>query len=145
MRLLTAQGDKLVRAFDQGFSSPEDNFSPHRAQNNAISARLSALLEGSDHELPLIDTVERVQGAERDVIIFGFTTSDRDYVTSGFLNNPNRFNVVMTRARKKLIVIGSKVFSPPFRTGKKNSKITPASKNSMNSVRKKDVSFFFEP
>ena len=29
IRLLTAQGDKLVRAFDQGFSSPEDNFSPH--------------------------------------------------------------------------------------------------------------------
>ena len=65
--------------------------SPHRAQNNLISARISALLAGTDHELPLIDTVERVQGAERDVIIFGFTTSDRDHVTSTFLNNPNRF------------------------------------------------------
>ena len=84
--------------------------SPHRAQNNLISARLSGLLEGTNHELPLIDTVERVQGAERDVIIFGFTTSDRDHVMSGFLNNPNRFNVVVTRARKKLIVIGSKSF-----------------------------------
>jgi len=84
--------------------------SPHRAQNNRITAHLSHLLEGTDHELPLIDTVERVQGAERDVIIFGFTTSDRDHATSEFLNNPNRFNVVMTRARKKLIIIGSKVF-----------------------------------
>ena len=84
--------------------------SPHRAQNNLISACLSALLNGSGHELPLIDTVERVQGAERDVIIFGFTTSDRDHVMSSFLNNPNRFNVVMTRARKKLIIIGSKSF-----------------------------------
>jgi len=84
--------------------------SPHRAQNNLISARLSDLIEGTDHELPLIDTVERVQGAERDVIIFGFTTSDRDSMMSRFLNNPNRFNVVMTRARKKLIVIGSQSF-----------------------------------
>jgi superfamily I DNA and/or RNA helicase len=84
--------------------------SPHRAQNNAISARLSSLLEGSNHELPLVDTVERVQGAERDVIIFGFTASDRGHIMSSFLNNPNRFNVVMTRARKKLIVIGSNVF-----------------------------------
>ena len=84
--------------------------SPHRAQNNRIAAHLSRLLEGTGHGLPLIDTVERVQGAERDVIIFGFTTSDRDHLTSEFLNNPNRFNVVMTRARKKLIVIGSKVF-----------------------------------
>ncbi|MBW2708600.1 MAG: DEAD/DEAH box helicase [Deltaproteobacteria bacterium] len=84
--------------------------SPHRAQNNSISARLSGLLEKTGHELPLIDTVERVQGAERDVIIFGFTTSDRDSMMSGFLNNPNRFNVVITRARKKLIVVGSKSF-----------------------------------
>jgi hypothetical protein len=84
--------------------------SPHRAQNNLISAHLSGLLEGTEHELPLIDTVERIQGAERDVIIFGFTTSDLDSIMSGFLNNPNRFNVVITRARKKLIVIGSQSF-----------------------------------
>ena len=84
--------------------------SPHRAQNNAISARLSGLLNYEGDAFPLIDTVERVQGAERDVIIFGFTTSDRDHVMSEFLNNPNRFNVVITRARKKLIVIGSRIF-----------------------------------
>ncbi|MBW2708627.1 MAG: DUF2791 family P-loop domain-containing protein [Deltaproteobacteria bacterium] len=29
VRLLTAREDKLVRAFDQGLSSPRDNFSPH--------------------------------------------------------------------------------------------------------------------
>lgn len=29
VRLLTAREDKLVRAFDRGLSSPEDNFSPH--------------------------------------------------------------------------------------------------------------------
>ena len=142
MRLLTAQGDKLVRAFDQGFSSPEDNFSPHRAQNNAISARLSALLEGSDHELPLIDTVERVQGAERDVIIFGFTTSDRDYVTSGFLNNPNRFNVVMTRARKKLIVIGSKVFFSTIPNWEKELKNNACFKEFHEQCKKEGGLFF---
>ena len=84
--------------------------SPHRTQNNVLRARLSDLLGADGDALPLIDTVERVQGAERDVIIFGFTTSDRDHVMSEFLNNPNRFNVVITRAKKKLIVIGSKIF-----------------------------------
>ena len=84
--------------------------SPHRAQNNRIRTRLLELLKETSHDMPLIDTVERVQGAERDVIIFGFTTSDRDHVTSPFLNNPNRFNVVITRARKKLIAIGSRAF-----------------------------------
>lgn len=83
--------------------------SPHRAQNNAITKRLSGLI-GSEAVLPLIDTVERVQGAERDVILFGFTSSDPDHVMSEFLNNPNRFNVAITRARHKLIVVGSRAF-----------------------------------
>ena len=84
--------------------------SPHRAQNNATADRLAKHLGDATAKLPLIDTVERVQGAERDVILYAFTTSDPDYVTSPFLNNPNRFNVAITRAKQKLIVVGSKAF-----------------------------------
>jgi hypothetical protein len=84
--------------------------SPHRAQNNVIAIRLRYLLEGSVAPLPVIDTVERLQGAEHDVILFCVTTSDPDHVTSEFLNNPNRFNVAFTRARKKLVVVGSRAF-----------------------------------
>lgn len=83
--------------------------SPHRAQNNATAERLAGLFEAGE-TLPLIDTVERVQGAERDVILFAFTTSDLDYIASEFLNNPNRFNVAITRAKQKLIVVGSQAF-----------------------------------
>ncbi len=83
--------------------------SPHRAQNNAIARALSLLLGGVDN-LPVIDTVERLQGAERDVILFGFTCSVTDLVLAEFLNNPHRFNVAITRARRKLIVVGSKIF-----------------------------------
>ncbi|MCI5165099.1 MAG: DEAD/DEAH box helicase [Candidatus Electrothrix sp. GM3_4] len=83
--------------------------SPHRAQNNRITRRLTELLGGSD-DLPLIDTVERIQGAEREVILFGFTCSDPDLVLGEFLNNPNRFNVAITRARHKLIVVGNETF-----------------------------------
>jgi len=84
--------------------------SPHRAQNNATADRLTTLLGDPASKLPLIDTVERVQGAERDVILYAFTTSDLDYVTRPFINNPNRFNVAITRAKQKLIVVGSKAF-----------------------------------
>ncbi|MCI5158870.1 MAG: Lhr-like helicase, partial [Candidatus Electrothrix sp. AUS1_2] len=80
--------------------------SPHRAQNNRIARRLTELL-GNNDDLPLIDTVERIQGAEREVILFGFTCSDPDQVMGEFLNNPERFNVAITRARCKLIVVGS--------------------------------------
>ena len=84
---------------------------PHRAQNNAILQRLGKII-GHQHPppLPLVDTVERIQGAERDVILFGFTASDPDHLTSEFLNSPNRLNVAMTRARKKLIIMGSQAF-----------------------------------
>ncbi len=84
--------------------------SPHRAQNNAMTCRLVELLGDKGNSLPVIDTVERLQGAERDVVLFSITTSDPDHVTSEFLNNPNRFNVAITRARHKLIVVGSKTF-----------------------------------
>jgi superfamily I DNA and/or RNA helicase len=85
---------------------------PYRAQNNAIAHRLAQLLaqRGAAAVLPLIDTVERFQGAERDVLLFSVTTSDPDHLDSSFLNNPNRFNVAITRARHKLVVVGSTAF-----------------------------------
>ncbi len=89
---------------------------PHRAQNNAILQRLGKILAGhhpsarDNIRLPLVDTVERIQGAERDIILFGLTASDPDHLTSEFLNSPNRLNVAMTRARKKLVIMGSQAF-----------------------------------
>jgi superfamily I DNA and/or RNA helicase len=87
---------------------------PHRAQNNAIAQRLAQRLSedrpGAGITLPVIDTVERLQGAERDVVLVSLTTSDPDLLESPFLNNPNRFNVSITRARHKLVVVGSTAF-----------------------------------
>jgi Lhr-like helicase len=85
---------------------------PHRAQNSAIAQRLAQLLSRREEgvTLPVIDTVERLQGAERDVVLFSVTSSDPDVLDSPFLNNPNRFNVALTRARHKLVVVGSRAF-----------------------------------
>jgi superfamily II DNA/RNA helicase len=99
---------------------------PHRTQNNEILKRLSKMipeagltpkgmtpdkvLTPKGFPLPLVDTVERIQGAERDIIFFGLTASDPDFLISEFLNSPNRLNVAMTRARKKLVIVGSKAF-----------------------------------
>ena len=104
--------------FDYGFAPDRMAIvSPHRAQNNAITQRLASLIaqRQPDSEsvmslLPVIDTVERLQGAEREVLLFSVTTSDPDQRENPFLNNPNRFNVAITRARHKLVVVGSRAF-----------------------------------
>jgi len=80
--------------------------SPHRVQNNAIRT----LLLQTHASTPTVDTVERMQGQEADCVIFSLTASDDDHIQSAFLNDPNRFNVAITRARKKLIVIASHRF-----------------------------------
>ena len=45
------------------------------------------------------------QGQERDVVYISMTRSNADN-TIGFLSEVRRMNVAMTRARKKLVVIG---------------------------------------
>lgn len=77
---------------------------PHRAQRAALQRRFPELAEAG-----AIDTVERFQGGERDLIIVSATASDPQFVLAEarFLLNPNRLNVAFSRPRKKLIVVGS--------------------------------------
>lgn len=63
-----------------------------------------------------IDTVERYQGSQRDVIIYSFTISKEhqlDFLTANtFYENDRpidrKLNVAITRARKKFIALGNK-------------------------------------
>lgn len=77
---------------------------PHRAQRALLRDRFPELAAADS-----IDTVERFQGGERDVIIVSATASDPDYVLAeaDFLLNLNRLNVALSRPRKKLIVVAS--------------------------------------
>ena len=62
-------------------------------------------------ETPMsIDTVDRFQGGERAVIIMSFTVAQplaSDSPLREFLINPNRLNVALTRAQRKLILVGN--------------------------------------
>ena len=57
------------------------------------------------HNLISINTVDAFQGQERDVIAISFVRSNEKGEV-GFLSDIRRTNVAMTRARKKLIMIG---------------------------------------
>ncbi|RZK80945.1 MAG: DUF2075 domain-containing protein [Pedobacter sp.] len=52
-----------------------------------------------------INTVDSFQGQERDIIYLGLTRSNSEQ-NVGFLADIRRINVAMTRARKKLVMIG---------------------------------------
>eukprot|EP00439_Symbiodinium_sp_Y106_P011000 s6875_g1.t1 len=55
--------------------------------------------------LPEVATVDALQGDEREVVIFSATRSN-DTGAIGFLSDPRRANVLLTRARRALFVVG---------------------------------------
>ena len=83
---------------------------PYRRQVKNIRASIADCM-GEDFEMPLIDTVERLQGQDVDLIIISFCTSDTVFFNKNrdFLLNPNRMNVMLSRAKKKVVLVGSKI------------------------------------
>jgi superfamily I DNA and/or RNA helicase len=79
---------------------------PYRAQVELLTkiAESSAILESLKKRIT-INTVDAFQGQERDVIAISFVRSNSKSEV-GFLGDIRRTNVAMTRARKKLIMIG---------------------------------------
>lgn len=83
---------------------------PFRRQARMIRRHLGRKLQRAlgPKEL-VIDTVERMQGQEREVIVVSFTTSEGGFALkmAEFLLQPQRLNVAATRARTKLILLAS--------------------------------------
>ena len=90
---------------------------PFRRQVKALREEIALALDGA--ELPLIDTVERLQGQDVDLVIISFAVSSPAYFSASraFLFNPNRLNVMISRAKKKVIVLASSCVqaAPAFR------------------------------
>jgi DNA replication ATP-dependent helicase Dna2 len=86
---------------------------PYRAQVANIRRHLLSSVPEQNwtgltpETLPTVDTVDRFQGGERRIIIMSFaTTSAPQGERLDFLTNPNRLNVALTRAQRKLILVG---------------------------------------
>jgi superfamily I DNA and/or RNA helicase len=115
---------QLQRIYDEYGESFDPNTTvgvivPYRNQIAVIrreieKLKIPALLEIS------IDTVERYQGSQRDVIIYSFTVQNMyqlEFLTANcFIETDNdgssrlidrKLNVALTRARKQLIVTGN--------------------------------------
>jgi superfamily I DNA and/or RNA helicase len=80
---------------------------PHRAQRSYIQNLLTKFSGISANSSIVVDTVDRFQGQERDLIIASYTVADKDFVISeeAFILDPRRFNVSLTRAKSKFIML----------------------------------------
>lgn len=94
---------------------------PHTAQRTAVRKRLydefRAILPSgySDSEIRTtingaVDTVERFQGQERDLIIAGYVLGNEDAISNeeAFIYDKCRLNVIISRAKYKAIVLASR-------------------------------------
>jgi hypothetical protein len=78
--------------------------SPHRAQIRAIRRELAARREWAVP--PFVDSVDKMQGQEADVVVISYGVADPEFALSEaeFIYSLNRLNVAITRARAKCVV-----------------------------------------
>ena len=79
---------------------------PFRKQVRLLRAKTHEIFP--EGQIPLIDTVERLQGQDVDCIIITFASSDPTYIDEihDFLFNLNRLNVMISRAKTKVVIFG---------------------------------------
>ena len=79
---------------------------PYRAQIDTLQEKfaISGYAERYPHQFE-INTIDGFQGQERDIIYISLTRSN-DNSEIGFLSDRRRMNVALTRARKKLVLVG---------------------------------------
>jgi DNA replication ATP-dependent helicase Dna2 len=88
----------LVRSFNRDYGIRSESIgvvSPFRAQVMLLRQMLA-------ETGVTVDTVERFQGGERDIMILSFVRSHG----TGFVFDERRLNVAITRARRKLVLVG---------------------------------------
>lgn len=108
-RFMLSHLENLVKRV--GISTQENSFSigviaPYKAQILLLSDMLHNFPSLKNiGDLVTVDTIDAFQGRERDIIYISLVRSN-DKGEIGFLEDVRRINVAMTRARKKLVIIG---------------------------------------
>lgn len=90
--------------------------SPYKQQLLVLNEQLNHVPDLQPYRAAIsVNTIDSFQGQERDIVYISMTRSN-DRGEIGFLSDIRRMNVAMTRARKKLVVIGDSgtLASHPF-------------------------------
>lgn len=89
--------------------------SPYRAHGRAVRNLLTQRFGLAAARQVVADTVERMQGQERELVILSLATGDEVFLSAiaEFFFQPERLNVSITRSMTKLIVIGPDILQIP--------------------------------
>jgi DNA replication ATP-dependent helicase Dna2 len=83
---------------------------PFRAQGRAVRSALQQKSVPGIEQIA-VDTVDRIQGQEREVVVISLATGDPDQARSrngAFHLSENRLNVAVSRARSKVVLVASR-------------------------------------
>lgn len=85
--------------------------SPYRSHGRAVRNFLIKRFGRTAARQVIADTVERMQGQEREMVILSLATGDEVFLgaVAEFFFQPERLNVSITRSMTKLIVIGPEI------------------------------------
>jgi DNA replication ATP-dependent helicase Dna2 len=88
---------------------------PYRSHGRAVRNLLLHRLGQPAARQVVADTVERMQGQERELVILSLATGDEVFLqaVAEFFFQPQRLNVSITRPKTKLIVIGPELPAAP--------------------------------
>ncbi|MGN6674024.1 MAG: AAA domain-containing protein, partial [Thermomicrobiales bacterium] len=107
--LLVAFFQRLPRATWADVAADVGVISAYRKQNNRLRAEIAAR-EPALAALPAlrIDTVDRFQGGEREVLLVSLVNSNDGRAIGPLHADPRRLNVALSRAKTKLIIAGDR-------------------------------------
>ncbi len=100
--LIETAADAGIKLCDIGVVTPYRNHA--KTIKNLLAKRLGIFTA----QEVVTDTVERMQGQEREMIIISLCSTDKQFIqaVANFFFQPERLNVAITRSKVKLILIG---------------------------------------
>lgn len=121
---------------------------PHKAQKALVVRKLMDLFPSADEELVYasVDTVERFQGGERNLIIVSYGVGDTDIIEGEeeFLLQLERTNVAISRAKAKCIVLMPKTLAYHLPSDQKAADTSVALKSYLEEFCSQRMSVFIE-
>lgn len=112
----------ILKKLDEGYTDLVSNgvisspfsvgvISLYKDQVNELKKEVSKMkFKNIDFNKNKISTVDEFQGKEEDIVIVNFVRNNRAFETGDFVKKFERINVALSRAKRMLIIVGSKPF-----------------------------------